>query len=419
MARMQRSLFAQLNALTEEISQGAMKVAGAKSASPTPADPGTYLGASSHPSANVDNDAQPAHEGERSRENEADVKKQEGVVAVDNTPELSQDGRQNDVQLNIGVSAKPTGEDPANEKDFKGTKDDPGTSSPVKANDGEKYSGVSFKEACAKAGTLGNDILANLINFGENSLVKASEMPEFLKKKIEEKKDKKPAEGKDCDTMPANKPEMEKEPETEDKAAAFRAGYELAAHLGWDKEASEAAVQEICANALREADAMADLVLGYVYQKSAEADPTDDAAEGEDHGGPETTGAAAGAAAPAGLEAMMQDGGDDIGGAPAGGDEDAAMQELAMALEELGIPPEALIHAAQSQADGGGDLSPSDAGVTGKTASDQRTKDMITVGQAVLNFKHAGKFQFKEARTKKSRELRDMMKQHVLELVTR
>jgi len=51
MARMQRSLFAQLNALAEEISGGAEKSAAqTKVAGPTPADPGGYQGASSHPS---------------------------------------------------------------------------------------------------------------------------------------------------------------------------------------------------------------------------------------------------------------------------------------------------------------------------------------------------------------------------------
>jgi hypothetical protein len=157
MARMQRSLFAQLNALAEEISQNAEKVAAAKSAAPVPADPGGYQGASTHPSAHVDNDVQKATTGARAAEYEADLKKQQGPVGVDSTSELSQEGRQDDVQLNIGTNAAATGEDPSAEKDYKGTKDDPGTSHPAKANDGEKYSSVSFKEARDRAGALGND----------------------------------------------------------------------------------------------------------------------------------------------------------------------------------------------------------------------------------------------------------------------
>jgi hypothetical protein len=46
-------------------------------------------------------------------------------------------------------------------------------------------------------------------------------------------------------------------------------------------------------------------------------------------------------------------------------------------------------------------------------------KELDVIGRSVINFKRAGRFQVKEARTKRSRELRDMMKQHVLELVNR
>ena len=45
--------------------------------------------------------------------------------------------------------------------------------------------------------------------------------------------------------------------------------------------------------------------------------------------------------------------------------------------------------------------------------------ELKTIGQAVVNFKRAGRFQVKEARTKKSRQLRDEMKQHVMELMSR
>lgn len=456
MARMQRSLFAQLNALAEEISQGAVKAAAEKAAGPTPADPGTYMGASSHPTANVDNNVQAATEGARAHEYEADIKKQQGALSVDSTPEMSQEGRQDDVQLNIGTNAKATGEDPASEKDFKGTKDDPGTSHPAKTNDGEKYSSVNFKEARERAGALGNDILANLINFGTDRLTKQSEsaatkqaeMPAFLKKKIEEKKDNKKHEASES---PAEEAAKEKAEDT--KAAAFKAGYELAAVLGLDKEAAEASVREVCANTIRNADEMASLVLGFLSTKAAEADPTEDASEGEDHSAPADVESGEGAdvggggagGAPAGLEAMLGGaGGGDAGGAPAAGgdaggapsDEDA-IQELAMALEELGIPPEALMQALSQGGEsgmggeggaaamggmGGPGMSPADAGIPAeapKMAAAKAANDLAAIGSAVMNFKRSGRFQIKEARTKRSRELRDMMKQHVLELVNR
>lgn len=454
MARMQSSLFAQLNALAAEISQSGVKTAAEKAAGPTPADPGTYVGASSHPTASVDNNVQKATEGARAAEYEADLKKQQGPVGVDSTPELSQNGRQNDVQLNIGTHASSVGEDPAVEGDYKGTKDDPGTAHPAKATDGEKYSAVSFKQARAHCGQLGNDILANLINFGTGNLTKQSEMPEFLKKKIEGKK-----EGGGEGKMPpalakaheASESKSEESAEHDDKEAAYAAGYELAAYLGMDKAAAAAVVSDVCNNTLRESEEMAALYIGYMRAKAAAADPAEQASEGEDHASPGDMGSGAGDApaeggAPAGLEAMMggAGGGDPSGGAGAGlsggpqpsGDE--AVQELAMALEELGIPPEALIQALSHGGGAGGaggeggpmggapaDMgaamggAPADMGPPKMASANAIAQELHAIGQTVVGFKRAGKFQVKEARTKRSRELRDMMKQHVIELVNR
>ena len=454
MARMQRSLFAQLNALADEISKSPVKTAAEKAAGPTPSDPGGYAGASSHPSAHVDNDVQAATEGARSSEYEADIKKQQGALAVDNTPEMSQEGRQDDVQLNIGTNAAATGEDPSAEKDYKGTKDDPGTTHPAKTNDGEKYSAVSFKEARDRAGALGNDILANIINFGTSNLTKQSEMPEFLKKMEgtkEESAESPATEKAEHKGLKGNQHKLDVNPKDgkitgsdlaalrndNDKAAAFKAGYELASVLGMSKEAAEASVREVCASTLREADEMADLFIGFTASKLAAADPTDDAAEGEDHSSPEDaeSGASAapgGEAAPAGLEAMM---GGEAGGAEGGmpmeaaGPEaggghggDEAVQELAMALEELGIPPEALI---QALSHGGGAEGAEGAGAPGADAmpGDESPKmaaaALDAIGREVVSYKRAGRFQVKEARTKRSRELRDSMKQHVIELLNR
>ncbi|NBT76224.1 hypothetical protein EBZ80_16465 [bacterium] len=454
MARMQRSLFDQLNALAAEIAQSPVKTAAEKSAGPVPADPGGYQGASSHPTTSADNGVQNATTGARASEYEADIKKQQGALAVDNTPEMSQEGRQDDVQTNIGVSAKATGEDPSNEKDFKGDKDDPGTTSPVKANDGEKYSSVTFKEARDRAGALGNDILANLINFGADKLKneKVAEMPAALAAAHEKKES--PAEEKSEHASGEEKADgshgelkgdqhkldVNNNGKIEgsdlaalrsDKAAAFKAGYELATQLGLSKEAAEASVRDVCANTLREADEMADLFIGFVTSKAAAADPTEEAAEGEDHSAPAdaASGAsdappadAAAGAAPAGLEAMMgAEGGGDMGPEAAGGgepSEDEAVQELAMALEELGIPPEALLQAL-SGAEGGGAPAPEAGAPPVEEPKMAAAKDLDAIGRAVVNFKRAGKFQVKEARTKRSRQLRDMMKQHVIELVNR
>lgn len=452
MARMQRSLFAQLNALAEEISQSSVKAAAEKSAGPVPSDPGGYQGASSHASASVSNNVQTATEGARASEYESDIKEQQGAVSVNNAPELPQEGRQDDVQLNIGTNAASTGEDPAAEKDFKGTKDDPGTSSPVKANDGEKYSAATFKTARENCSNLGNDILANLINFGTAKLQtneKAAEMPAFLKDKIEKKEEKEEAPKSKGELKgDQHKLDTDKDGKIEGsdlaalragKEAAYKAGYELAEKLGLEKSAAEASVREVCANTLREADEMADLLIGFMSTKSAGVD-VEEAEEGEDHSAPgdEASGASDAPPAPA-EEAPM---GADAGGAPdlGGGapSEDEAVQELAMALQELGIPPEALLEALAGGGDPaaaggapapemGGGMPPEAApapemggGMPPEMAPKMAAaRELNSIGRAVVNFKRAGKFQIKEARTKRSRQLRDMMKQHVIELVNR
>lgn len=433
MARMQRSLFAQLNALAEEISQSSVKAAADKKAAPVPADPGGYQGASSHPSAHVDNDVQAAPEGERAREYEADIKKQQGALSVDNAPEMSQEGRQDDVQLNIGTNAKATGEDPAAEKDYKGTKDDPGTSHPAKTTDGEKYSSVSFKEARDACSNLGNDILANLINFGTANL-KQAEMPAALAEALHEKKESPAEEKKEHKGElkgDQHKLDVDNDGKIEGsdlaalrkgKEAAYEAGYELAAAMGVEKAAAEAAVREVCANTLREADEMADLLIGFMSAKQANADVVDDAAAAEDHSAPADAASGASDAPPAapagGMEEMM--GADEAMAGPEGEpSDDEAVQELAMALEELGIPPEALLQALSEGGAGADAGAGAGAGLEAAAPKMAAAQDLNAIGRAVVNFKRSGKFQVKEARTKRSRQLRDIMKQHVLELVNR
>lgn len=426
MPRMQRSLFAELNALAEEISAGAStKAAADKSAAGCcPADPGGYKGPSSHASVSADNGCQPATEGERSRENEADVKKQQRAVAVDNTPEMSQEGRQDDVQLNIGVNAAATGEDPAAEKDYKGDKDDPGTSHPAKTNDGEKYSSVSFKQARDLCSDLGNKVLAHYINFGAAPEKQADGLIGD-QHKLDVDNDGK-IEGADLSALRNGAPAAEDHEEDESpaeeaaehKEAAYNAGYELARELQWEKAASEQAVRDMCVGALNQADTMAELVIGYL-SKQAEAD-VDDAAASEDHSEPgdELSGVAdvPPEAAMGGGEEMLGGEEEMMGDDPS---DDEAVQELAMALEELGIPPEALLEAIGAEGGGADEAAAMAAAPKMAAAKKAAASELQTIGRAVVNFKRAGRFQVKEARTKKSRELRDEMKQHVIELMSR
>ena len=405
-------LFDQLREFLSEVENE--KQASVKKQAEANTEPSSQGGPTSHPSKSVDDNTQPATEGKRSQENASDVKKTIPTGGVDSSNDKAPS--QEDQQLNVGITSTSTGNDPANEDNYKDKKEDPGTTHPAKMEGGEKYSSMSFVELRKLASEKANNILADVVKLAEMGEKKVDSDLKGDQHKLDVNNNGK-IEGSDLAAL------------REGKAAAFKAGYELAEQLGLNKEAAEAAVRDVCANTIREADEMADLFIGFVTSKSAAADPTEEATEGEDHSGAgdDASGAsdapAEGGAAPAGLEAMMgAEGGGDMGPEAAGGEpsEDEAVQELAMALEELGIPPEALLHALSGHE--GGAAPEAGAAPAAPPAEEPKmaaAKDLDAIGRAVVNFKRAGKFQVKEARTKRSRQLRDMMKQHVLELVNR
>jgi hypothetical protein len=135
---------------------------------------------------------------------------------------------------------------------------------------------------------------------------------------------------------------------------------------------------------------------------SGEAAPAGDAGMGGEMGGmpPE---AAAGAGAP-------------MGGEPS---QEEALQELAMALQELGISPEELMQSMGGAAGGGAPMGGDVGGGEMPAPKMAAANELKTIGAAVADFKRSGLFEIKEARTKRARELRDNMKAYVRELVSR
>jgi hypothetical protein len=433
MASSKSRLFSALQSFGEEITaEKAAAAARTKVAGPTPSDPGGYQGGTDHPTADADNRGQAASEGARSSENEKDVKDDQGAPSVNNAP-MASPGDNKDKSLNLGTQASLTGEDPSVEDDYKGNKDDPGTTAEATTEDGEKYGSVSFKVAHAKAAELADSILADL----------ALQLP---------------LDGRAAKTAAAPAaPAAPVAPAAAAPAAnAEVAGYELAAGLGLTKDAAEANVRASIEQTILDAQLDAELFGGY-YKKAA--DDEEGQSEGEDNskpsdkgsgagpgsdasgdapgggggeGGMMPAGGGAGGGAPPGLEALM-------GGAGGGGAEpgiaaqppgpDEALQELAMALQELGIPVEALAAAAggggapmgadPAAAAGGmpGGMPGGAGGAGGMPPADPMAAMGPKLAAAVTAFKRSGKFQFKEARTARSRELRDVMKAHVLELV--
>ena len=161
-------------------------------------------------------------------------------------------------------------------------------------------------------------------------------------------------------------------------------GYALAAVLGLTKDAAMHNVAECLDQTMRDANTDADLLGSFLVtlaQQHKQAADDGAAGEGEDHskpgdetsgageaagskpspdtsiGGPPAGGGPAGAmgGTPPGLEALLA-GGDDTGEASLASQppsEEEALQELVAALEELGIPIEALAQAGDATGAGG------------------------------------------------------------------
>lgn len=437
----QRSrLFATLGNLADEIGN-AKTAAATKVAGPTPADPG-----SSHPTASADNGVQSATEGARSSENEADVKKQQGAPSVNSTAE-AKPGDDKDKTLNLGTKATLVGDNPAVEDDFKGTKEDPGTSHPAKTEDGQKY--AAFRTKVQATVELSNSILADLgLGYG-NDLGKQANSGTPAPAAQPAAAAQPNGAAKQASTTPANSA----------PADAVLAGYELATALGIDKTAAANHVASVIEQSVLDAHTDAALLGAFLTKIATDED---EANAGEDHakpsgkpegahGEPDADNAAPGGApaAPAAdpLAAAGAGGADPMAGAPVGQDE--ALQELGAALAELGISPEQLVEmirgggaggapggapmdpaamgGAPGSAPGGAPMDPAamggapmDPAAGGMPPMDQGAKiaEATKLATAVRGFMLSGKYQIKAADTKRARALRDHMKNHLLELMS-
>jgi len=434
---MSTAIFDRVSSLVEEI--GREKTAAAKAAMD---DPGGQDGPSTHPSATKDDNElpQPAPEGEQSADNESAVKEQTPNVP-DNDPELTPEAAptQDEVQLGQGVDkAKATGEDPGVEEDYKGTKDDPseaggkdmgGTSHPASGDIGEKYSSFTRESVAAlsddelfkAAADIGGELAADLANgfYARGNTATA-------------------------------------------KNAASNGYATAAASQGGELDESDVFASAIIGETVKSAQHQAGLVADYVNRlqhdlsKNANeaellADPTSGAAEGEAYGSDPRAGGGdlppeilaqlaamegGGGGMPPGGGGMPPEGGEEglpaeagfgeeellssmaDGGGPGeglGGPEDGlaggpadtldampeedAVQELAMALAELGVDPAELAAAA--------------SGASADVAAPK-------IASAVDSYKRSGRFKFTEAKQGTAqRRVRDYMKGYVSELVSR
>lgn len=334
-------------------------------------EPGSKGGETSHPVKDVDDRTETATEGERSAENERDVKEDQGEAGVDSTPEAkaaslmnnvarlarptkragdgpaSSPGSAADDQVQIGTNKQPTGDDPSVETaSVKGGKNDPGSAHPARTDndalEGGKYAydvNTPWEKTAAMLTDVGNELCAliHVIQQGEPAAVKRA-----------------------ADAAPAQ--------QAFDPALARQAGWELAGLQDGtlDKRAADAMVEATIAEIIKVASADGDRTVEFLdaYTKAAagENDPGDPTQPPAGDGGGDPAAMMGGAGQQGGMDPTM--GGAPPGGPPGapGGDGDGdeggaggemiSVDQVAQLLASLGIPPEKL-EAAMAGAQGG------------------------------------------------------------------
>lgn len=387
-------LFEQLREFLSEVENE--KKASFKKRAAANTEPGSQGGATSHPSKDIDDGTFPASEGSRSSENSSDIK---GNITNGGVDSSSDDfPSQEDQQYNVGITSTSTGEDPSNEDDYKSDKEDPGTSHPAKANNGEKYSSASFRQLRKMAESKANDILSDLAY----SVKEASNLVQGY------------SEG---GYSPDYYTEQEKYAAAGYSAASLQEGYTqddvLRAHEG-----ISGSVESTIADGLEKA-AMVGSYLTEFY-KAAEGEAPGEGVEGGEGAAPEEE-SAEGAGMdvdPAMLDTMA--GGEE----ESSGNPDDAAQELLMALQEQGIEPEQLLEMIQAQGGEGGApapeegmMPPEEAAMPKMGSSRAVTRDLVNLIKYSQSYRRAGRFSFTEAKTAQQRNLRDQIKMCVRDIV--
>ena len=401
-----KSLFDSLQDLSEEIYRE-------KQAAGDPPDPGGFAGKSNHPTAKADNNCQPPKEGEPGKEQSKTLQEQYQLTVDGAGKNLLRP--QSAVQPNLGPQQSSTGEDPKLEDGYKGHKDDPGTSHPARADENEKYGSAGFTAACLEFQRLSGSVLADLANGFQQELSKQA--------------------GSLTPTTTSAAPAAPAASASASATAAspdYLAGYDLAEALGVQKQAAyDQAVATLVATQ-EDSHLDAQLLGGYLLQMverqkqaaQAPADPKEMPAPLAGEGGEGGEGGAPGGMPPDIASALGGGpggpgggmGGPGTGPGQGGPSEEEALQQLAMALEELGIPLEALAGLGGGGGPEGGPPGMGGPPAPGLGAPPESPDSPAKLAEAVRQYKLSGRYQIKAAASTRERTLRDQMKQHVREL---
>lgn len=306
----------------------------------------------SHPVGKADDNVQPLKEGERSAENDRDVKALELPGATSAPQAKLETGPI--TQPNQGTTVSAAGGDPATEDDYKGNKDDAPTTSVMDFSTGEKYAALRaqpFAKLAAAFTSKRDEMLATILVDKQAGVAKVAATA----------------------TPPAPAPTA---------AAAAVLGHAAAALAAPEYQIKQAQAAERLAPAIADAVRAGDLFNAYWF-KMASDDEQDPRKPGGSSEGPGMHGGPAGPdGGPAGPEMGAPPGGPGgpggpppmgAGGPPPGspgsmgdgdGDEDPGMllAQLVSALHEIGLPPEQLLQMAQASGGGGAEAPPPPGG---------------------------------------------------------
>ena len=432
------ALFDELRSFLSEVETQQEKAASAKKTKKAEAntEAGSYEGGTSHPVKSVDDQTEEAHEGARSSENSADIKNQVPAGGVDSASDSTPD--QEDQQFDVGITSTSTGEDSANEDNFKGTKDDPGTTAKAKTEDGEKYSSMNFGKLKGLTEKKANALMA-----GISVVLKQAEL-KGQQHKLDVDADGK-IEGSDLKSLRAKgTPEQKKAPAAEMKAAAAVC-YDQAVQAGIDSDEDlhsffKSASENLIRGALSAATATGEYLTAFNKQLGTKvAGQSEEHEKGEGAGHEESESPAE----ESGEEAsdLGLDEGDMAamaGGAPgAEGGDAGSVDELLAALAEMGVTPDQLMQALGGAGGGmppemaggmppemaggmppemaapGGDMMAAEAAAP-KMASANPVAGLLKAAKARAR---SGKFQISAAKTAQQRQLRDEIKKCIAEIV--
>jgi len=334
-----------------------------------------------HPVADVDNNVQPLKEGERSAENERDVKSNELPGANNAPPAKLESGPI--VQPNQGTTVSAAGSDPSTEDDFKGNKDDTPTTSVMDFSDGEKYASLKnqpFAKLASQFSRKRDELLAAIL-----------------------------VEKQQGSSMP--KTAATSAPATENAAAAAAvAGHAAAALAAPEFQIKQAHAASMIEPIVVDAVRAAELFHAHWLKVSGEEErdprqpggmPEGPAMHGSPAGpdggpaGPEMGGAPP---MPGGPGAMPPGGPGGMGDGDGDESPELILKQLVSALHEIGIPPEQLLQMAQASGGGGAEAPPPPGGAPAgvpKVAAQYAPK-LYQVAKQAAHYKASGAWTYRD-----------------------